>query len=163
VTAQSARCSPGTSRSITQADRLTIEGAAVLGAPAFGHGSDPTASQQWPQEVAAFFRCSSAQETVEILEWPALLLIFGLSKARRRSIPFDGSVTEEQRRSGQKAAQRFGRKQFEASGCVARSFQVAMDMRLARALPSAPTCFRADHPSISTVSWGGENAGSPDC
>jgi hypothetical protein len=60
------------------------------------------------QEVAAFFRRSSAQETVEILEWPALLLIFGLSKARRRSIPFDGSVTEEQRRSGQKAAQPFG-------------------------------------------------------
>ncbi len=36
----------------------------------------------------------------------------------------DGSVTEEQRRSGQKAAQPFGRKQFGASGCVARSLQV---------------------------------------
>jgi hypothetical protein len=82
-------------------------------------------------------------ETVEILEWPALQLIFGLSKARRRSIPFDGSVTEEQRRSGQKAAEPFGRKRFEASGCVARSFQVATDLRLARALPSTPTCFRA--------------------
>jgi len=50
-------------------------------------------------------------------------------------------VTEEQRRSGQKAAQPFGREQFEASGCVARSLQVAANMRLARALPSAATCF----------------------
>ena len=35
-----------------------------------------------------------------------------------------GSVTEEQRRSGQKAAQPFGRKRFGASGCVARSLQI---------------------------------------
>ena len=63
-----------------------------------------------------------------------------------------GSVTEEQRSSDQKAAQPFGRKQVGASGCVARSLQVAADMRLARALPFAPTCFRAGHRSISTVS-----------
>src|SRR5206468_5515120 len=49
-----------------------------------------------------------------------------------------GSMTEEQRRPGQKAAQPFGRKQFGASGCVAHSLQVAADMRLPRALPSAP-------------------------
>ena len=63
-----------------------------------------------------------------------------------------GSVSKEQRRSGEKAAQPFGREQFGASGCVARSLQVAMNMRLARALPSAPNCSRAGHPSTSIVS-----------
>ena len=48
--------------------------------------------------------------------------------------------------------QPYGREQFEASGCVTRSLQVATDMRLARALPPAPTCSRASHSSISTVS-----------
>jgi len=63
-----------------------------------------------------------------------------------------GSVREEQRRPGEKAAQPFGREQFGASGCVARSLQVAMNMRLTGALPSAQTCSRAGHPITSIVS-----------
>lgn len=35
-----------------------------------------------------------------------------------------GPVTEEQRRSGRKAARPFGRKQFEASSSVAHSLQI---------------------------------------
>ena len=88
------------------------------------------------------------------MEWPALPLIFGLSKARRRSSTLYGSVSEEQRRSGQKAAQPSGGSRLgRLAAFLARlSRHGGTDMRLARALPSAPTCIRADHPSISTVS-----------
>jgi hypothetical protein len=59
------------------------------------------------------------------------------------------SVTDEQRRKGEKAAQPGGRKRFGLSACVARSSQVAADMLVARALPSSPNRFRTAWPGIS--------------
>jgi hypothetical protein len=53
------------------------------------------------------------------------------------------SVTDEQRRRGEKAAQPGGRGRFGLSGRVARFLQVATDMLVARALPSSPKRSRA--------------------
>ncbi len=53
------------------------------------------------------------------------------------------SVTDEQRRRGEKAAQPGGRGPFGLSGSVARSLQVAADMLVARVLPSTPKSPRA--------------------
>src|SRR4051812_36775083 len=62
------------------------------------------------------------------------------------------SVTDEQRRPGQKAEQPSGRERFGASGGVARSFQTTAGMRVARALPSTPKRSRAKCMGISTDS-----------
>ena len=53
------------------------------------------------------------------------------------------SVTDEQRRRGEKAAQPKGRGRFGLSGGVAHSLQVAAGMLVARALPSSPNRSRA--------------------
>ena len=62
------------------------------------------------------------------------------------------SVTDEQRRKGEKAAQPGGRERFGLAGCVARSSQVAADMLVARALPSGPNRSRAAWLGILTGS-----------
>jgi len=64
----------------------------------------------------------------------------------------NGSVTDEQRRAGKKAAQPFGREHFGTPGSVVRSSQVHKDMLLAHALPFAPNCSRAVRIGFSTVS-----------
>ena len=84
-----------------------------------------------------------------------------LPQAARRAAPEgagkaypQSSVTDEQRRPGQKAEQPEGRERFGASGGVARSLQTAAGMRVARALPSAPKHSRAGCMGISTDSHG---------
>jgi len=62
------------------------------------------------------------------------------------------SVTDEQRRRGEKSTQPGGRGRFGLSGGVARSLQVAADMLVARALPSNPKRSRAARMSTSTGS-----------
>jgi hypothetical protein len=62
------------------------------------------------------------------------------------------SAIDEQRRKGEKAAQPGGRERFGLSGCVARSSQVAVDMLVARVLPSTPKRSRAAWLGISTGS-----------
>jgi len=62
------------------------------------------------------------------------------------------SVTDEQRRRGEKAAQPGGRERLGLSGSVAHPSQVASDMLVARALPSSPKRFRAAWLSTSTDS-----------
>src|SRR5205814_8930257 len=49
-----------------------------------------------------------------------------------------------------------GGSNLERLAALLSRYRSTMDMRLARALPSAPTCFRAGHPSISTVSERGD-------
>jgi hypothetical protein len=61
------------------------------------------------------------------------------------------SVTDEQRRRGEKMAQPGGRARFGLSGSVARSLQVA-DMLVIRVLPSSPTRPRATWLSNSSDS-----------
>jgi len=82
----------------------------------------------------------------------ALLIDFWSAQgARREHIP-SGSVTDEQRSAGKKAAQPFGRERFGAHGGVARFSQVHKDMLLAHALPFAPNCARAVCMGFSIVS-----------
>ena len=82
----------------------------------------------------------------------ALLIDFSSEQGATKEHTLSGSVTEEQRRSGEKATQPGGREHFEASGGVAHSLQVAKDMRVARAWPSASNCSRAVRMGISTDS-----------
>jgi hypothetical protein len=62
------------------------------------------------------------------------------------------SVTDEQRRRGEKMAQPGGRARFGLSGSVARSSQVTADMLVAHALPSSPNRSRAARLNFSTDS-----------
>ena len=57
-----------------------------------------------------------------------------------------GSVTEEQRSSGQISAQPEGREENRASGRVAHSLKPHAGIRLVRALPDAPFSSRAIYP-----------------
>jgi hypothetical protein len=83
---------------------------------------------------------------------PALLIDFSSAQGARREHIGNGSVTDEQRRAGKKAAQPFRQEQFGAPGGVVRSSQVHKDMLLAHALPFAPNCSRAVCVGFSTVS-----------
>src|SRR5438477_8599830 len=91
-------------------------------------------------------------ETVEILEWVALLWILALAKARsaasisaaisaQRATPASAKINATLLARGRRAA-----------GGVARSLQPALGMRLPRSLPSALLPLRATRSSISTVS-----------
>ena len=82
---------------------------------------------------------------------PALLRFLAWPRREEGAYP-QRSVTDEQRRPGQKAEQPFGRERFGASGGVARSLQTTAGMRVARALPSAPKHSRAGCMGISTDS-----------
>ena len=82
----------------------------------------------------------------------ALLTDFLPAQDARREHIGKGSVTDEQRSAGKKAAQPFGRKHLGAPGGVVRSSQVHKNMLLAHALPFAPNCFRAVRMGFSTVS-----------
>jgi hypothetical protein len=62
------------------------------------------------------------------------------------------SVTDEQRRRGEKATQPGGRGRFGLAGGVARSLQVTVDMLVARVLPSSPKRSRATWLSTSSGS-----------
>jgi len=62
------------------------------------------------------------------------------------------SVTDEQRRRGEKAMQARGRGRFGPAGGVARSLQVTVDMLVARVLPSSPKRSRATWLSTSSDS-----------
>ena len=62
------------------------------------------------------------------------------------------SVTDEQRRRGEKAMQAGGRGRFGPAGGVARSLQVTVDMLVARVLPSSPKRSRATLLSTSSDS-----------
>ncbi len=62
------------------------------------------------------------------------------------------SVTDEQRRRGEKATQPGGRERFGLAGGVARSLQVTVDMLVARVLPSSPKRSRATWLSTSSGS-----------
>ena len=68
---------------------------------------------------------------------------FFVSPRREEGAYPQRSVTDEQRRRGEKAAQPGGRGCFGLSGGVAHSLQVAADMLVARALPSSPKRSRA--------------------
>jgi hypothetical protein len=63
---------------------------------------------------------------------------FFVSLRREEGAYSERSVTDEQRRRDEKAAQPGGRVRFGLSGCVACSSQVTADMLVARALPSIP-------------------------
>jgi hypothetical protein len=82
----------------------------------------------------------------------ALLIDFLPAQGARREHIRSGSVTDEQRSAGKKAAQPFGRERFGAHGGVARFSQVHKDMLLAHALPFAPKRSRAVCMGFSTVS-----------
>jgi hypothetical protein len=77
---------------------------------------------------------------------------FFVSPRREESAYRQWSVTDEQRRRGEKAAQPGGRERFVLSCYVARSPQVAADMLVARALPSRP--------KRSCAAWLGTPTGS---
>ena len=62
------------------------------------------------------------------------------------------SVTDEQRRRGEKVAQPGGRARFGLSGSIARSLQVTADMLVARVLLSSPNRARAARLDLSTDS-----------
>ena len=62
------------------------------------------------------------------------------------------SVTDEQRRRGEKMAQPGGRACFGLSGSVARSSKVTADTLVARALPTSPNRARAARLNFSTDS-----------
>jgi hypothetical protein len=62
------------------------------------------------------------------------------------------SVTDEQHRRGEKAAQPGGRERLGLFGSVAHSSQFALDMLVARALPFSPKRSRAVWLSTSTDS-----------
>ena len=124
---------------------------------------------------------SLREESVEIPMHPALLRFLAWPRREEgayprarpptRSLysppPPRRSVTDEQRRPGQKAEQPNGRERFGASGGVARSLQTTEEaegnrggrymgepagLRVARALPSAPKHSRAGCMGISTDS-----------
>src|SRR5262245_15087156 len=63
------------------------------------------------------------------------------------------SVTDEQHRRGEKAAQPRGRERRAPNGRVAHSSQVALDMLIARVLPFSPMRSRAVRLSSSTDSY----------
>jgi hypothetical protein len=105
-----------------------------------------------------------AEETVEILEWVALLWILALAKASKRSADIRsdlGQASNPERFRGQNQRNPGGReaegqlapKAFGA-GCVARSLSGSCrtGLRLTRSLPFALLPPRATHSSISTVS-----------
>jgi hypothetical protein len=77
---------------------------------------------------------------------------FFVSPRREESAYPRRSVTDEQRRRGEKAAQPGGRARFGLSGGVACSLQVTADMLVARALPSSPNRARVARLSILTGS-----------
>src|SRR6266498_2122992 len=103
--------------------------------------------------------CQAKQPRKSLLKYPAMprccrlfafpALLVGYRPLRVCALLPQRSVTDEQRRKGEKAAQPGGRKRFGVSGCVARSSQVAADMLVARALPSSSNRFRAAWPGIS--------------
>src|SRR5881394_1359407 len=68
---------------------------------------------------------------------------FFVSPRREEGAYPQRSVTDKQRRRGEKAAQPGGRKRFGLSGGVARFSQVTADMLVTRALPSSPKRCRA--------------------
>src|SRR6266540_6947027 len=95
--------------------------------------------------------CQAKQPRRSLLKYPAMprcCRFFVFPRREECAYP-QRSVTDEQRRKGEKAAQHGGRKRFGVSGCVARSSQVAADMLVARALPSSSNRFRAAWPGIS--------------
>ena len=77
---------------------------------------------------------------------------FFVSPRREEDAYPQRSVTDEQRRRGEKAAQPRGRGRFGPSGGVARSLQVAADMLVARVLASNPKRSRATWLRTSTGS-----------
>jgi hypothetical protein len=77
---------------------------------------------------------------------------FFVSPRREEGAYPHGSVTDEQRWRGEKAAQPGGRACFGLFGSVSRSSQVAADMLVARALPSSPNHSRAARMGILTGS-----------
>jgi hypothetical protein len=82
----------------------------------------------------------------------ALLTDFFPAQDARREYIRSGSVTDEQRGAGKKAAQPFGREPLGAPGGVVRSSQVHKNMLLAHALPFASNCSRAVCMGFLTVS-----------
>jgi len=77
---------------------------------------------------------------------------FFISPRREEGAYPQRSVTDEQRRRGEKAAQPGGRGRFGLSVGVAHSLQVTADMLVARALPSSPKRSRATWLHTSTGS-----------
>jgi len=77
---------------------------------------------------------------------------FFVSPRREEGAYPQRSVTDEQRRRGEKVAQPEGRARFGLSGGVARSSQVTTDMLVARALPSSPKRARVARLDFSTDS-----------
>jgi nitroreductase len=77
---------------------------------------------------------------------------FFASPRREEGAYPERSVTDEQRRRGEKEAQPGGRERHRRSGGVARSSQVAADMLLTHALPSSPQRSRATWLNLSRVS-----------
>ncbi len=77
---------------------------------------------------------------------------FFVSPRREESACPHRSVTDEQRRRGEKAAQPGGRARIGLSGRVPRSSQVTGNMLVARALPSSPNRARVARLSILTGS-----------
>ncbi len=77
---------------------------------------------------------------------------FFVSPRREEDAYPERSVTDEQRRRGEKATQPGGRGRFGLAGGVARSLQVTVDMLVARVLPSSP--------KRSRVTWLSTSSGS---
>ena len=77
---------------------------------------------------------------------------FFVSPRREEDAYPQQSVTDEQRRRGEKVAQPEGRARFGLSGSVGRSSQVTADMLVARVLPSSPNRARAARLDFSTDS-----------
>ncbi len=77
---------------------------------------------------------------------------FFVSPRREEDAYPQRSVTDEQRRRGEKVAQPEGRARFGLSGSVARSSQVTADMLVARVLLSSPNRARAARLDLSTDS-----------
>jgi hypothetical protein len=75
---------------------------------------------------------------------------FFVSPRREEDAYPQRSVTDEQRRKGEKAAQSGGRGRFGLSAGVARFLQVGADMLVARVLPSNAKRSRATWLSTST-------------
>jgi len=77
---------------------------------------------------------------------------FFVSPRREEDAYPQRSVTDEQRRRGEKVAQPGGRARFGLSGSIARSLQVSADMLVARVLLSSPNRARAARLDLSTDS-----------
>ena len=82
---------------------------------------------------------------------PALLRFLAWPRREEGAYP-QRSVTDEQRRPGQKAKQPFGRERFGPSGGVARSLQTHAGMRVTRALPATTNCSCAAPPIYEMAS-----------